>query len=164
MAYFIIIEYPVFFLGSGTPYTYNTKESCDSQWKSTTLKMVVPSSQPVLKLVGLPGIPKASVVAWLSSPKHKWVFPKIGVPKNRWFIMENPLQLDDFGGKPTIFGNIQISRAVPWKVPSVPNQLDYFRFASSSELPKPLILSRGLLKIIHQLLPFDLLITQMEVT
>ena len=26
-----------------------------------------------------------------------WVFPKIGVPENRWFIMENPIKMDDLG-------------------------------------------------------------------
>ena len=38
-----------------------------------------------------------------------WVFPKIGVPQNRWFIMEKkPIRMDDSGGKPTIFGNTHI--------------------------------------------------------
>ena len=26
-----------------------------------------------------------------------WVFPNIGVPQNGWFIMENPIKMDDLG-------------------------------------------------------------------
>jgi len=37
----------------------------------------------------------------------KWVFPKIGVPQNGWFIKENPIKMDEFGGT-TIFGNTQM--------------------------------------------------------
>ena len=28
---------------------------------------------------------------------HIWGFPKIGVPQNGWFIMENPIKMDDLG-------------------------------------------------------------------
>ena len=26
-----------------------------------------------------------------------WVFPKIGVPQNGWFLMENPIKMEDLG-------------------------------------------------------------------
>ncbi len=29
-----------------------------------------------------------------------WVFPKIGVPQNGWFLMENPVKIDDLGAHP----------------------------------------------------------------
>ncbi len=39
--------------------------------------------------------------------KSNWVFPKIGVPQNGWFTMENPIKMDDLGGT-IIFGNTQL--------------------------------------------------------
>ena len=38
--------------------------------------------------------------AWqdcLPPTKNKWVFPKIGLPKNGWVIVENPIKMDDLG-------------------------------------------------------------------
>ena len=30
-------------------------------------------------------------------PERIWVFPTIGVLQNGWFIMENPIKMDDLG-------------------------------------------------------------------
>ena len=39
-----------------------------------------------------------------------WGFPRIGVGPPKWMvkIMENPIKMDDLGGKPTIFGNTHV--------------------------------------------------------
>ena len=29
--------------------------------------------------------------------KNIWMFLKIGIPRNGWFIMENPIKMDDLG-------------------------------------------------------------------
>ena len=36
-------------------------------------------------------------VAWLIHMVYIWVFPRIGVPQNGWFIMENSIKMDDLG-------------------------------------------------------------------
>ena len=46
----------------------------------------------------------------LGEPLQIWVFPKIRVPQNGWYIMENPIKMDDLGGKPTIFGTPHMLR------------------------------------------------------
>ena len=44
-------------------------------------------------LFGKDGMFEASI----SKCKDKWMFPKIGVPQNGWFIVENPIKMDDWG-------------------------------------------------------------------
>ena len=61
---------------------------------------------------------KSDQIIWelhkIASVCHRfwmWVFPKIGVLQNGWFIRENPIKMDDLGVFP-IFGNTQISGGV----------------------------------------------------
>ncbi len=37
-----------------------------------------------------------------------WMFPKIGVPQNGWFTMENLIEMEDLGCFTPIFGNTHI--------------------------------------------------------
>ena len=37
-----------------------------------------------------------------------WVFPKIGVPQNGWFIMENPIKFMIWEEQPLFFGDTHI--------------------------------------------------------
>ena len=50
-----------------------------------------------------------------------WVFPKMVVHQNGWFIMENPIKMDGLFGGTTIFGNIHL--LVKKALQSVPFQL-----------------------------------------
>ena len=40
---------------------------------------------------------KGNVIIFLDAAWMIWMFPKIGVPQNAWFIMETPIKMDDWG-------------------------------------------------------------------
>ena len=60
-------------------------------------------------------VPAVSFRVWiLKLVALKWVFPKIGVPQNGWFIMENPIKNGWFGGKTHYFRKHPNPQVVPW--------------------------------------------------
>ena len=64
---------------------------------------------PLVELSNDQANENSKLLAWdLGGINSKWVFPKIVVPQNGWFTMENPMKMDHLGGFPPIFGNTQI--------------------------------------------------------
>ena len=57
------------------------------QQKSTNLRLLFMQLCFSFFLNHLPGFESSNI----------WVFPNIGVPQNGWFIIENPIEIDDLG-------------------------------------------------------------------
>ena len=89
-------------VGSTTKQFWFYLELCFCWWKNLGVdnhwQLLTPPRAPQRPRVAeldpeqMGSIPFALLEAWAL-----WVFPKIGVPQNGWFMMENPIRKDDLG-------------------------------------------------------------------
>ena len=89
---------PFLLPGHGCPHGRGPLSSCQIFWCLAQQKRRTTEAEATNWKVLHKGLAYLGVTS-------SWVFPKIGVPQNGWFMMENPIKVDDLGGKPTILGN-----------------------------------------------------------
>ena len=77
-------------LGASTPTASSTEET-PCKRLSRTKTCAVRAGRYILTSIGR----KIGIMVYEIIPI--WWFPKIGVPQNGWFIMENPIKMDDLG-------------------------------------------------------------------
>ena len=71
------------------PVKQNT--STESCWEAQGTKMARGKAKPGIRIAKTRVVDEYGATVNLGSI---WVFPKIGVPQNGWFIMENPIKRD----------------------------------------------------------------------
>ena len=72
-------------------------------------------------------------VSYIQLHTYIWEFPKIGVPPNRWFIMENSIKMDDLGVP--LFPETPISVSTRFPSDQTPCRSVFMSFGAA---PKPL--------------------------
>ncbi len=79
------------FMGGSNRNQIAKKETAESAFG-------IPSVAMAVKLLVIPNM---DTYGYPTPPTTKktniWVVPKVGIPQNGWFIMENPIKIDDLG-------------------------------------------------------------------